>query len=425
MTAIATPRHRVSVAVAHTHVELDAVADASTWSMDVAETASTLVEVTRLEARVAELKARVAMHADEIEVGDAAGATSTANWLAHETKQTRPAAHRVVRFGYQLDTHPQVRTALAAGDVLADQAHVIIDAITALPEDLDPDVVTQAVAHLVGEAAHHDARGLKRLGDRLLDVIDPAAADAHEARILEREEQEAAQACRLTMVDDGHGKVHGRFTLPTLHGAQLRKILLALAAPKHRAATEGAGVERRPGPERMGRAFAELIERVRAKDLPQVGGTDAAIVVTISYESLIGQLEQAGVLDTGERISPGTARRLACTARILPAVLGGRSEVLDLGRSRRFHTKAQRIALALRDKGCTAPGCDWPPGPVSRPPRPALEPRRADRHRPLSTPLPPTPRPRTPRHVVEITTRSPTCGPGPSERPHLPATGGQ
>ena len=39
MTAIATPRHRVSVATAHVHAELDTVADASVWSMDAAETA--------------------------------------------------------------------------------------------------------------------------------------------------------------------------------------------------------------------------------------------------------------------------------------------------------------------------------------------------------------------------------------------------
>ena len=38
------------------------------------------------------------------------------------------------------------------------------------------------------------------------------------------------------MWEDGHGKVHGRFTLDTLTGAALKKALLALAAPKHRAA---------------------------------------------------------------------------------------------------------------------------------------------------------------------------------------------
>ena len=43
-------------------------------------------------------------------------------------------------------------------------------------------------------------------------------------------------------------------------------------------------------------------------------------------------------------------------------MLGGKSQVLDLGRTRRFHTKSQRIAMALEQGGCTAEGCDWPPG---------------------------------------------------------------
>ena len=136
------------------------------------------------------------------------------------------------------------------------------------------------------------------------------------------------------MTDDGHGKVHGRFTLPALQAAELKKMLLALAAPKHLAATEGPGVEWRPGPERMGRAFMELIDRISAKDLPKVGRSDATIVVTIDYDTLTGRLQKAGVLDTGEHISAAAARRLACTARIIPVVLGGDSEVLDLGRAR-------------------------------------------------------------------------------------------
>jgi hypothetical protein len=34
---------------------------------------------------------------------------------------------------------------------------------------------------------------------------------------------------------------------------------------------------------------------------------------------------------------------------------------LDLGREARLFTKAQRIALTLRDQGCRAEGCDRPP----------------------------------------------------------------
>ena len=62
MTAMATPRHRVSAAVARMRDAADAVTDASVWSMDAAETRATLVELTRLKTRVAELELRVAAH---------------------------------------------------------------------------------------------------------------------------------------------------------------------------------------------------------------------------------------------------------------------------------------------------------------------------------------------------------------------------
>ena len=361
MTAMTTPRHQVASATAQLRDVADALVDVSVWSMDAVETAATLVELTRLESQVVELKSRVAAHADGLQVGHEFGATSTANWLAHQTKQTRPDAARIVRLGYDLAAHDLVRDALARGDLRVDQASVIIRAVKALPDDLDPDLVIRAERHLVAAAAEHDARTLNILGRRLLEVVAPDLADQHEADLLEKEEAKAAQATRFTMTDDGHGKVHGRFTLPTAQAAMLKKMLLAIAAPKHVAATQGAGVERRPGPERMGRAFAELIERIPAKRLPKVGGTDATVVVKIDLDTLTGRLQKAGVLDTGERISPGLARRLACAGRVIPVVLGGASQVLDVGRARRLFTKAQLLAMAVRDGGCVADRCDWPP----------------------------------------------------------------
>jgi len=363
MTAMTAPRHQVASATAQLRDVADSLVNVSVWSMSAAETASTLVELTRLEAQVVELRSRVAAHADELQVGSEAGATSTANWLAHQTKQTRPAAARTVRLGYDLATHDLVRDALARGDLRVDHASVIIRAVKALPDDLDPDLLIRAERHLVAAAAEHDARTLKILGRRLLEVVAPDLADQHEADLLEKEEAKAAQATRLTMTDDRHGKVHGRFTLPTAQAAMLKKMLLAIAAPKHQAATRGAGagVERRPGPERMGRAFAELIERIPAKRLPKVGGLDATVVVQIDLDTLTGKFHTAGVLDTGEHISPGLARRLACAGRVIPVVLNGVSEVLDVGRARRLFSKTQLLAMTVRDGGCVAEGCDWPP----------------------------------------------------------------
>ena len=111
----------------------------------------------------------------------------------------------------------------------------------------------------------------------------------------------------------------------------------------------------------MGQAFAEYIQRYPTNRLPKAGGLTATVVVLLDYDSLLGGLK-AAQLDTGEHLSPGAARRLACEAGIIPAVLGGESQVLDLGRKTRFHTEAQRIAKTVEVGGCEVDGCDRPPG---------------------------------------------------------------
>ena len=45
---------------------------------------------------------------------------------------------------------------------------------------------------------------------------------------------------------------------------------------------------------------------------------------------------------------------------MLPVVLGGKGEILDLGRSKRLFTGPQRKAMAIRDRECTADGCTIP-----------------------------------------------------------------
>ncbi len=48
-----------------------------------------------------------------------------------------------------------------------------------------------------------------------------------------------------------------------------------------------------------------------------------------------------GELGGEERLTAGEVRRMACTARLLPAVLGQDSEILDLGRTSRLFEAAR------------------------------------------------------------------------------------
>ncbi|WP_051479050.1 HNH endonuclease signature motif containing protein [Arthrobacter sp. H5] len=95
--------------------------------------------------------------------------------------------------------------------------------------------------------------------------------------------------------------------------------------------------------------------------LPATGGHRPQVMVTIDYQTLIGEIPGAGHTMFGGPIRPKTARRIACDANILPILLGGSGEILDLGRGQRFFNATQRRALMTRDKGCAFPGCTIPP----------------------------------------------------------------
>ena len=60
-------------------------------------------------------------------------------------------------------------------------------------------------------------------------------------------------------------------------------------------------------------------------------------------------------------VPPGLLRRLAGCGDVNRILFSPDSEVINLGRSHRLFTPAQRRALIARDQGCTWPGCTAPP----------------------------------------------------------------
>ena len=165
------------------------------------------------------------------------------------------------------------------------------------------------------------------------------------------------------MRDNGDGTADGRFRLPTLHAALLKKALEALTSPRRLG--EGR-LDPRTGKKLdyrtlLGHGFMELLEsHLNLETMPVRGGSPFTLVVTIGLDALMSGIGAAS-LDTRERISAGETRRLGCTAGIIPMVLGGDSVPLDLGREQRLFNKYQRIAMAHRYGGCAAANCDRPP----------------------------------------------------------------
>ena len=81
--------------------------------------------------------------------------------------------------------------------------------------------------------------------------------------------------------------------------------------------------------------------------------------IVVPYTWLVEQTETVGVTTSGITLSAETLRRLACDAHILPTILGGQGEILDVGRSRRSAIPAQRRGLEATGTGCF--NCGAPP----------------------------------------------------------------
>src|SRR5262249_18998252 len=106
----------------------------------------------------------------------------------------------------------------------------------------------------------------------------------------------------------------------------------------------------------------ELCERARAtEDFPTTAGEPPHVTVTIDWDALRHGLGTA-MLDYGQLTSAATARRISCDAKVIPVVMGGDGEPLDVGRAHRTVPLGIRRALVARDRGCAFPGCDRPPG---------------------------------------------------------------
>ncbi|OLT16272.1 hypothetical protein BJF80_06675 [Serinicoccus sp. CUA-874] len=107
-------------------------------------------------------------------------------------------------------------------------------------------------------------------------------------------------------------------------------------------------------------AFMTVFRRGVAGTQGQPTTPKAQVMVTIGLQELRGALGGAGHTVHEGAIPAHQVRQLACEADIIPAVLGEKGQILDLGRAKRLVTPGQRRALAHRDGGCTFPGCHVP-----------------------------------------------------------------
>jgi hypothetical protein len=97
----------------------------------------------------------------------------------------------------------------------------------------------------------------------------------------------------------------------------------------------------------------------------------------------VGAAAVLGSRATGELLDPGTVRRIACDAGVIPAVLGSRGEILDQGR-------LARVFTSVRCAPCGA-ATGTAPSPTAAPPPPGATPTTSRTGSTADRPTCPTP----------------------------------
>jgi hypothetical protein len=248
---------------------------------------------------------------------------------------------------------PATAAALASGAIGTGQLKVITQTMAMLPSTVCQYDRDWAEATLAEHAHNFDPRRLRVIARRIIDQLDPDGPPPGN-----EPDDPCPAAGELRIRDRRDGGISLEGWLDALHGTAFRGLIEQLAKPRPLAEDIP---DPRTAAQRNADALVELCDLARTNDqMSTAGGEPPHITVTLDYETLIKNLSGA-TLDYGQRLSAAQARLAACDCKIIPVVMGGDSEPLDVGRAQRTVPLGIRRALVARDGGCCFPGCDRAP----------------------------------------------------------------
>jgi hypothetical protein len=279
---------------------------------------------SQLLAAVVELDRRKAWRVD--------GATSMVAWLVQQCGVAAVTAREWVTAATKLQELPKISDALSQGKLSFDQVKPLVE--VAKPE---------TDAKLAEQATHWSAKQVRELAAAARQQSDEQATGSYGRRFLR--------------FDDRRRMLTG--TLPQDQYAVVKGSLVARASRRMK--------ERVPFDQRMADALVALckwdVDAKASSDggdrAPRAGGmrrNRPTVVVHADLEFLAGG-EGGAELDVLGPVSREVARRIACDAKVLVSADGSSGQSLNLGRTRRDPSDAQRIEIRRRDKGCRFPGC--------------------------------------------------------------------
>ena len=284
--------------------------------------------------------------------------------------------------------YPRVAVALGDGDVSLSQARAIVGTLEPAAPRADLAQLAWAEGALVDAALDPASPLVPELlvtqARAYVAVLDPDGV------LPNAERQRAQRDFRIWQRPDGVWKWQG--TSPPEDGSDLKAVVDAFQSPRARVsfrdddpacnsdagdgprtdeqpATDDSGVvdDRTPGQKRHDIVISIVRAQAAAGETPRAGGEVPRLVFTGTIEAFDAYREGVEHRDrtltiehTGSVVPIETVDRLLCESVVKRAVVDGDGQVLELGRTQRTFTQAQRRALAAQYGGCATPDCRLP-----------------------------------------------------------------
>lgn len=283
---------------------------------------------------------------------DASGITETAvglkvkGWKSNRTHGSPSSVARELKVAHTIERFEAFGEALANGDVSADHVVAISNACRG---GRITDELVAIEDSLVSYARRHQYPVFVRHLTHLVALLDQDGA-----------EPDCGDRDTAAMGHDLEGHLHLRLELSGHNAIEAERIINEEADRQYRAAVrehEATG-RRVPDPAVLrARAVMELLRRgAKSNPSSSTPATEAILPVVVDRD---GRPVAVHSID-GQQLDPVTTAVLLCDAHLQPVVVDTSGNPLNLGRTVRYFTAAQRNALVVRDGGCIFPGCDQP-----------------------------------------------------------------
>ncbi len=269
----------------------------------------------------------------------------TLDEISGVTTRTGQARDRMARV---LQHMPAIAQALADGKIVEAHVEQLATAMFSATDQVWAGLIAEQ-ADLASAAGRKQPLAFGRFVSATLQRIA-----AHLEAPIQRDLEAEIRGSMWIDSSTGMGKIIGTFS-PMAY----QRIESHIRARSHQLMNNHPGMDKKQA---VGHAILQLLTEDRAETSGDSSAVGSSIAVLIDERTLFAGSHSGTICEQpdGSHVPVDVAREMACNSKLTPILHDGFGIALDVGRDKRYNTRAQRAAIMSMYTTCFHSSCDVP-----------------------------------------------------------------